>query len=111
MSELNINEMEQLVLLALVRLGEGAYGVPIREEIEGRAGRSVSIAAVYAALDRLEGRGLIDSWLSTPTPERGGRAKKHFAISAEGATALREARAAMARMWEGVELEPDLADR
>jgi len=111
MSEPNINEMEQLVLLALVRLGEGAYGVPIREEIEERAGRSVSIAAVYAALDRLEGRGLVESWLTAPTPERGGRAKKHFSISAEGAAALATAREAMARMWEGVELEPDLLER
>jgi DNA-binding PadR family transcriptional regulator len=111
MNELNINEMEQLVLLALVRLGEGAYGVPIREEIEERAGRSVSIAAVYAALDRLEGRGLIKSWLTAPTPERGGRAKKHFSISAEGAAALAAAREAMARMWEGVKLEADLLDR
>ena len=95
-----------MVLLALARLGADGYGVTIREEIERRAGRPVSIAAVYAALDRMERRRLVRSWLSDPTPERGGRAKKHFRIQPSGAVLLHEAREAMARMWEGMDLRP-----
>lgn len=110
MADTPLNEIEQLILLALVRLGDDAYGVTVREEIEERAGRAVSIAAVYAALDRLEGRGMVETWLSDPTPERGGRAKKHFRITAGGAQALQAARASMDRMWEGLEGHPDLAD-
>jgi len=111
MSSTKINEMEQLVLLALARLGEGAYGVPVREEIEGRSRRSVSIAAVYSALDRLEQRGLIESWVSAPLPERGGRAKKHFRMCAAGVAALLAARESMNQMWEGLELSPDRRNR
>jgi len=98
-------------MLALARLDDGAYGVPIREEIERRARRPVSIAAVYAALDRLQQRELVESWLSGPLPERGGRARKHFRLTAAGATALLEARESMDRMWEGLDLRPDLLDR
>lgn len=104
------SETEQLILLALLRLGDDAYGVSVREEIEHRAGRTVSIAAVYAALDRMERRGQVETWLSEPTPERGGRAKKHFRITAAGAAALEAARATMDRMWEGLEGHPDLVD-
>lgn len=103
-----LTETEQLVLLALVRLGEDAYGVPVRAEIEARSGRAVSLAAVYAALDRLEARGQVESWLSEPLPERGGRARKHFRISAAGAAALWQSREVMARMWKGLEPHPDL---
>ncbi|MGD2069959.1 MAG: helix-turn-helix transcriptional regulator [Gemmatimonadota bacterium] len=99
---MSINETEQLVLLALAHLGEEAYGVTVQEEIEGRSGRSISIAAVYACLDRLERAGHAETWISDPTPERGGRAKKHFRLTPVGASALRQARAAMDRMWEGV---------
>lgn len=100
----SISEVEQLVLLSLVRVGSDAYGVTVRTEIEEQAGRPISIAAVYAALDRLERRGYARSWLSDPVPERGGRARKHFRITAEGTQALREAQRMMARMWEGVQL-------
>lgn len=100
----SLNDLEQMVLLALARLGPDGYGVTIREEIERRAGRPVSIAAVYAALDRMERRRLVRSWLSDPTPERGGRAKKHFRIEPAGVALLHEARAAMERMWEGLDL-------
>jgi DNA-binding PadR family transcriptional regulator len=103
-----LNEVDQLVLLALVRLGAGAYGVTIRAEIEARSGKPISMAAVYSALDRLERRELAESWLSDPKPERGGRAKKHFRITAGGAAELRDARGVMARMWEGLEMHPDL---
>lgn len=99
-----LNETEQLVLLALARLRDEAYGVTVRQEIEERSGHPISIAAVYAALDRLERRGFAESWLAEPTPERGGRAKKHFRPTASGAEAVEAARAAMDRMWEGLDL-------
>ncbi len=105
------NETEQLVMLGLVRLGEDAYGVPIRAEIDARSGRAVSLAAVYAALDRLESRGHVRSWLSEPLAERGGRARKHFEVTPAGARVLREARDAMARMWKGLEARPELRGR
>ena len=98
-----INEVEQLVLLALARLGEEAYGVSVRRVIEEHGGRPVSMAAVYNALDRLERRGYATAWLSAPTAERGGRAKKHFRMTPAGADALRTARAAMDRMWDGLD--------
>lgn len=102
-----LNKAEQLVLLALARLGEGAYGMSIRDEIESRTGRSLSIAAVYGALDRLERGGLTEARLSPPTPERGGRAKKHFRINAAGIEALRAERAVLDQMWEDLELMVD----
>ncbi len=103
-----LNEVDQMVMLALVRLESAAYGVTIRAEIESRSGKTVSMAAVYSALERLEQRGYAESWLSEPTAERGGRAKKHFKITADGAIELREARGAMTRMWEGLDMHPDL---
>lgn len=100
-----LSQLEQYVLLCLIRLGEEAYGVPIHQEIEGRTARSVSIATVYSALDRLEKDGLVASRLSSPLPERGGRAKRLYRLSAEGATALQLARRVHDTMWEGVDLK------
>ncbi len=99
-----LNEIEQLVLLALGHLGDDAYGMSVRDEIASRGGRSLSVAAVYGALDRLERGGLVESRLSQPTPERGGRSKKHFRIRAAGARALRKERQLMERMWKDVKL-------
>ncbi len=101
----SLNEIEQFVLLSLARLGADAYGVTVREEIEVRARRSVSMAAVYAALDRLQRRGYVQAWLSEPIRERGGRARKHFRVRPAGERALADAHEAMQRMWDGVELE------
>lgn len=84
----NLGELEQLVLLALIRLGSEAYGVPILDEIEKRAERPTSIGSIYAALNRLEGMGYAGSKLGESTPERGGRAKKYFWIKAPGEQAL-----------------------
>lgn len=100
-----LSQLEQYVLLCLVRLGDEAYGVPIHQDIEERAGRSVSIATIYSALDRLEQEGLVLSRLSSPLPERGGRAKRLFRLSAEGAAALQRARRVHESMWEGVDLK------
>ncbi len=97
-----------MVLLALVRLGDHAYGVTIREEIEARAGRSISVAATYTALERLGRRDFVQSWTSQPTAVRGGRAKKHFRICPAGVHALRESKRVMANMWDGLETHPDL---
>ena len=105
-----LTEFEQLVLLALLRLGEDAYGVTIREEIEDRAGRTVSLASAYAALERMEQRGYLTSWVSDPMPMRGGRARKHFRLEKAGAVALRASRSVMDRMWQGVEAHPDLRE-
>jgi len=99
-----LSQLEQYVLLCLIRLGDEAYGVPIHQEIERRTSRSVSIATVYGALDRLETEGLLVSCLSEPLPERGGRSKRLFRLSPEGATALQRARRVHDSMWEGVDL-------
>ena len=100
-----LSQLEQYVLLCLIRLGEEAYGVPIHQEIEERTSRSVSIATVYSALDRLEKDGMVISHLSSPLPERGGRAKRLYRLSAEGATALQRARRVHNNMWKGVDLK------
>jgi PadR family transcriptional regulator PadR len=98
-----LGEFEQSVLLAIAHLGETAYGVTIRREIESRTGRSVTVGALYTALDRLEHKGYVSSVMSDPTPERGGRSKRHVRLRAAGARALRESRERLARMWEGLE--------
>lgn len=91
-----------MVLLAIVHLGGESYAVPIVDEIERRTGRSVSRAAVYVTLRRLEEKRLLSSWLGDSTPERGGKARRHVKLAAEGARALREARQMADRMWHGV---------
>jgi DNA-binding PadR family transcriptional regulator len=99
-----LSQLEEYVLLSLIRLGDEAYGVPIHQDIEERTSRSMSIATIYTALERLEKAGLVVSSLSVPLPERGGRAKRFFRLSAEGAAALRHARTVHTTMWEGVDL-------
>lgn len=98
-----MGEFEQLVLLALLRLEEGAYGMAVREEIERRTGREVSYGAVYTTLDRLERKGFVAHALGEATAER-GRAKKFFRVLPAGRDALRETRSALTVMWEGVRL-------
>ena len=101
-----LNDLEQLLLLAVARLGDDAYGMKIRQVIQRRGKREVPIASIYAALERLERRDCLASWLAEPTPERGGRAKKHFALTKQGAALLHEERGALDQMWEGLELRP-----
>jgi DNA-binding PadR family transcriptional regulator len=98
-----LGEFEQLVLLALVRVGQDAYGVPIHEELSSRARRAVSVAAVYKTLERLETKGYVASRVGEPTPERGGRRRKYFALEAAGRHALKESLAALRRMTAGFE--------
>ena len=94
-----LGEFEQMVLLALLHVQGEAYGVPIVEEIERRTGRTISRAAVYVTLVRLEKRGLVTSWMGEPTGERGGKARRCVRIEPKGVEALRESRQAMERMW------------
>lgn len=105
MRSLHLGEFEQIVLLAVLRLGDGAYGVPIQREIEKRAGRRVSVGALYATLDRLEAKGLLHSWFADPTPQRGGRSKRYFKLLPAGVAALTESKAALDRMWQGLRLK------
>jgi len=93
-----LGRFEELVLLALVRLRENAYGVTIRREIAERIDRHVSFGAVYTTLERLERKGYVSSRVGEPTPERGGRAKKYFRIEKPGIRALNETREAIASM-------------
>lgn len=101
----HLGEFEQVVLLAVLRLDPDGYGVTIRSEIESRTGRDASVGAVYATLDRLEAKGYLASRDGTPSPRRGGRAPRHFRITAEGRAALDEARRMLDALWEG--FEPD----
>jgi PadR family transcriptional regulator, regulatory protein PadR len=101
-----LGDFELMVLLALLRLEEDAYGVPISREIQLQSGREVAFGTVYAALERLEEKGLVTSALGEPTAERGGRAKRYFHITKRGLREVREARRTLIKMWQGVrELE------
>ena len=97
-----LGEFELMVLLALVRLGDDAYGVPICREIEQHSGREAAVGSVYAALDRLEEKGLVSSRLGDPTAERGGRAKRYFRITAQGLRELRHTQRALVSLWRGL---------
>ena len=98
-----MGSFETTVLLALLRLGNRAYGMEVREEIERCTGREVSYGAVYTALDRLETKGLVSYRLGDSSPERGGRARKYFRVLAAGRAALRDSREHLSTMWKGVE--------
>jgi PadR family transcriptional regulator PadR len=98
-----LGEFEQLVLLALIRLGPDAYGATVRRDIELRAQRRVGISAVYTTLERLEQKGLVKSRIGGPTGERGGRRRKHFEMLPLGARALKDAYQAFVRMTAGLE--------
>jgi DNA-binding PadR family transcriptional regulator len=102
MSE-QLGRFEELILLALMRLGPDAYGVELRREIETRTRRDVSTGALYTALKRLENRGLVSSHVGQPTPERGGRRKRHYQLEASGIVALRDAHDDYQSMTEGLD--------
>ena len=98
----NLGDLEQLVILAVMRLGEGAYGMIVRREIEANSGRRVSFGAIYATLDRLESKGFVSSVVGETTAARRGRAKRYFRVQALGVRALEEALADLDRMRRGV---------
>ena len=97
-----LGEMELMVLLAVLRLGDGAYGVPISKELMALARREVALGSIYAALGRLEEKGFVCSSLGDPTPERGGRAKRYFNVTPTGVRALKMTRTALTNLWSGL---------
>jgi DNA-binding PadR family transcriptional regulator len=100
-----LGEFEQIVMLAMARVGEGAYAISIHDEILQTTGRSVSIPAVYVTLSRLEKKELVSSHMGEPSPTRGGRAKRHFVLTGKGRDALEQSRRVLDHLWDGLELE------
>ena len=94
-----LGQHELMVMLAVLRLGPEAYGVPIAAEIAGRTGREMLLGSVYATLDRLEDKGLVSSQLGEATPQRGGRAKRYFKLTAAGLKQVRQAQRALEALW------------
>jgi len=101
----HLGDLEELVLLAVLRLGGDAYGASIRAELRVQAERSVSISTIYVTLMRLEEKGLVRTWMGEPTRERGGKAKRYFEVLPEGVAALVASREVRARLWQGVACE------
>ena len=99
-----LGEFEHIIVLALLRLEDRAYGVTVRQEIEFRIKREVSIGAVYATLNRLETKGYVKSDYGDPTPERGGRSKRFFSVTAKGVAAVNRTQRALKSMTEGLDL-------
>ena len=100
----SIGQFEQLVMTAILKCGQNAYGVTIHNTVEALSGgKTVSLGAVYATLDRLEDKSLISSWLADPTPERGGRSKRHYRLESNGERALRESALTAKRICAVVE--------
>src|SRR5438477_6111832 len=98
-----LGEFEQVVLLAILRLGDDAYAVAVRDEIARCTGRDASRGSIYITLDRLETKGYLKSYLADPTPERGGRAKRYYALRPIAIEALKESRRALVALWRGLE--------
>lgn len=94
-----LTDFEIMILLAIIRIGDQAYGVPIEREIETTTGRAVQLPAIYAALDRLERQGLVESRLGEATAQRGGRAKKYFSLTPAGMGSVRDTRKALTALW------------
>jgi DNA-binding PadR family transcriptional regulator len=106
-----LGEFELMILLAVIHLGEEAYGVPISRELEAHRGRNVSVGSVYAALERLEAKDLVSSTLGDPTPERGGKAKRYFRVTRAGLSQVHETRRVLSRLWSALpELKPELKE-
>jgi PadR family transcriptional regulator, regulatory protein PadR len=98
----HLGDLEELVLLAVLRLGKDAHGARIRRELKERAGRSASVSTIYVTLMRLEEKGYARSWKGEPTAERGGKAKRHYEVAPAGVEALEQVRDVRERMWDGV---------
>ncbi len=108
MSRKLLTDFELMILLAILRAGDDAYGVRIAEEIERTGGRSVLMGAVYAALERLERNGLVSSLVGDPTPARGGRAKRFFQVTPRGLRAVKQTQDALVALWTDL---PQLKER
>ena len=103
-----LGELEQMLLWTVLRLGDDAYGMAVRDELQQRSGRSSARGAVYITLDRLVKKGYLTSRLADPSEERAGRARRYFDLTPEGLEALRQAREALVSTWDGLvgALEP-----
>jgi PadR family transcriptional regulator PadR len=99
----HLGDLEELVLLSVLRLGNDAHGGAVRDMLRTQAGRRLSVSTVYVTLLRLEEKGYVRSWMGESTPERGGKAKRHFEIRPEGRRALELVRSVRDRMWKAVE--------
>ena len=97
-----LGEFELMILLAVIRLGDDAYGVPISKELLDTTGRDVALGSVYAALDRLEQKELVSSTLGDPTPARGGRAKRYFRVTSKGIREAKMSKKALISLWRGI---------
>ena len=104
-----LGEFELIILLTIIRLGDEVYGVPLARELSAIRGSEVSAGTVYAALDRLELKGLIASSLGDPSPERGGRAKRYFRVTEQGLKSLRETRKVLSKLWKALPAEGEFA--
>jgi PadR family transcriptional regulator len=98
----HLTDFELMILLAILRIGDDSYGVPIAREIEQTAKRTVLLGAIYTCLDRLEQNGLVTSFYGDPTPERGGRAKRFFKITGKGLKAVKDTQRAFTALWSGI---------
>lgn len=94
-----LGEFELMVLLVVIQLGNDAYGVPISRELEKHRGHEASLGSVYAALERLENKGLVSSKLGDPIPERGGKARRYFQVTHDGLRQANETRRVLTRLW------------
>ena len=98
-----LGELEQMILWTVLRLGDDAYGLAVRDQLEQRAGRSVARGAVYTTLDRLVGKGYLGSRLADADANRAGRPRRYFSVTEPGRAALKEARDAFVNVWSGLE--------
>jgi len=102
MGRQHLTDFELMILLAILRIGDEAYGVPIAKELEQTAKRTVLLGAIYTCLDRLEENGLVTSTYGDPTPERGGRSKRFFKVSGKGLKAVKDTQRAFTALWSGI---------
>ena len=103
MSQHYLGEFEQMVLLTILRLGRGAYGLAVRDELRAVAGRTPSSGSLYTTLDRMERKGLLESAAGERTPERGGRPRRYVRVTSEGQAALARSRSTLLALWDGLE--------
>lgn len=101
-SAIYLSDFELIAMLAVLRLGDSAYGVPIAREIEEQTKREVKLGSIYATLERLEEKGFVTSQLGEPTRERGGRAKRYFQVTRQGMRQVRETQQTLIRLWRSV---------
>ena len=102
MSKTPLGSLELVILLAVARLGDDAYGLAIREDVSDRTGHDYSVGAIYTTLDRLADKGLVSTRMSEPLPVRGGRARRHFKVTAAGQRALRQAERVATSVWTNI---------